>query len=96
MPFSSSGHKDARTLNTLLMQQKLDNGAVAPRFLFKWQLTTSIREKNEDSWYGADFVRLGMVDPDQFKQAAALFDQVKAGNVEIIDAETGEVSEVPF
>ena len=96
MPFSSSGHKDARTLNTLLVQQKLPDGSPAPRFLYRWQLTTSIRTKNEDSWYGADFERLGYIDKAQFEVAKSLYDQVKAGNVEIVDAETGEVHEAPF
>ena len=88
----SSNHKKSRLWNSLIAQQKLPNGAPAPRWLHIWSMSTIKESKDDNTWYNFEFERAGIIDPEGFVKAETLY----KGSREGLISGVGEDDSIPF
>jgi len=83
LAMSSTQIKPSKNLNSMIADQKLSNGAQAPRFFAIWNVTTDQRTNDQGSWYiwkfekAGDVQSLGMM--PMFREAKAFAASVLAG-----------------
>ena len=83
LTMSSTQIKPSKNLNSMINDQKLSNGATAPRFFAIWSVTTDQRTNDQGSWYiwkfekAGDVQGLGMM--PMFREAKAFAASVLAG-----------------
>lgn len=76
----STAQKKSRLWNALIMQQFIPGTRrSAPRWLFKWTLTTVLETKEVNNWYNWDVEKSGVVDVELYNRAKSLNEQFKAG-----------------
>lgn len=91
----SSAQKKSRLWNSLISQQLIPGSTrQAPRWLFKWKLTTIREEKDGNSWHNFEIARAGVVDMEMYSKAKDLSEAFKKGQVRASD--TGNPDETPF
>ena len=70
MPIKSTGLKAVRKMNSTIATTKIPNtDKQAPRFLFKWAVTTKREAKDQYVWSSIAFQQEGMVTNEQYNSA---------------------------
>lgn len=64
IPFQSTGHTVAKQWNMLIAGQRLPNGQRADIFLVYYHLTTTLKQRQDQSWYVFDIVNAGPTNKD--------------------------------
>ena len=98
----STAQKKSRLWNSLIAQQLIPNTAQpAPRWLFKWRLTTALEPKDQNNWYNWEIARAGVVSKELYLRAKKLNEQFMQGALSqatMSEAANsgGLVDEIPF
>jgi hypothetical protein len=93
MPLKSTGLKVSRKLNSLLATLKVPGTNVdAPRWLYKWNLTTLKEQKDDLIWYNPILVMGDMVDKELYAKAKH-FNAIAQSGIINTAIETDEVSD---
>ena len=97
----STAQKKSRLWNSLIAQQVIPGtNQPAPRWLFKWRLTTSLETKDQNNWYNWEIARSGVVDKELYLRAKKLNSQFMQGALAAAAAGDGPVTtvedEIPF
>jgi hypothetical protein len=93
----STALKKSRQWNSLLSQQVIPNTQKpAPRWLFRWKMTTVKEQRDNNIWHNFEFERAGLVSADVYQKAKTLYESFRHGGVKTADAGSGTDDEIPF
>lgn len=84
----STGLKANRKLNHAITSAKVPGHPTitAPRFMFAYNMTTFLEEKNGNSWWSPEFTRIkDPVSKPVYDEAKAYYELVKSGDVKLAD-----------
>jgi len=95
----STGLRANRKFNHAITSAKIPGhpNIAAPRFMFAYQATTFLEEKNGNSWWSPEFTRMkDPVSKPVYDEAKTYYEQVKSGNIKLSEetqADAGSASE---
>jgi hypothetical protein len=84
----STGLKANRKFNHAITSAKIPGhpNVSAPRFMFAYNVTTFLEEKNGNSWWSPEFARLkDPVSRAVYDEAKAYYELVKSGNIKLAE-----------
>jgi hypothetical protein len=88
MPLKSTGLKVSRKLNSLMATLKIPNTTQsAPRFLYKWNLTTLKDQKDDMIWYNPMLSMGDMVDKELYGKAKSFCEIAMKGIINTTETE---------
>lgn len=90
----SSSLKKSRLWNSLISQQMIPGTEqTAPRWLYKWHLTTVIEAKDANRWFNFEIAREGFVDKAIYLKAKSLHEAFRSGKMAADIAAAHEASQ---
>jgi hypothetical protein len=94
IPLSSTGHSVSKAWMFSMNQEQMPDGGTAPSFALLYRLRTSLRQKNNNSWYQFTVEKEGWVQTvEDYERGLALHDAFVTGAKRVAE-ETDEVSGV--